>query len=315
MRSPHALPYVASSALVALATVCAPPSARAQARAAPDAAAPQSSDDASLRARARYDAGTQSFGQSRFVEAALEFEAAASVKPNSVALYTAALSWERANAPERAADDYRRALVIGGLPTESAATAVRRVQALEGVLGTLVAAGPGEWQVQLDGDSEVPAPATLHGSEGVHTLTVRSPVRPITRVPVTLRAGATTRVDLPVATPAPPGAFASTAPRAPLDGRAAAGWLAVGAATAVLLSGVLLRVEAVQAGDTYDSTRERAWYDRATNLQTWTNVAWVTGGTLLPTGLALLLWPRPTPAPPVPVAGASLSDAWMKGRF
>jgi hypothetical protein len=327
MRWSFVLPYAASSALAGAMSLLAPEPSLAQSRpasSAPEGASPSSEDD-SARARARYDAGTLSFAQGRFVEAALEFEAAASLKPNSVALYTAALSWERANVPERAADDYGRALTIGGLPGDSSSSAERRLHALEAVLGTLVVDGPSDRQVQLDADSEVPAPAKLHAPAGVHTLTVRSAGRAIIRVPVVLRAAFTTRMDLPLAAPppatattgAPAAAFAPTPARPSMDTGAAVGWVAVGAGTAILLSGVLLRVEATDSASVYNQNQnlDPALRDRATNLQSWANAAWIAGGTLLPVGLALLLWPRPAAAAAHPVAASRPIDSWLNGRF
>ncbi|MCL2449681.1 MAG: hypothetical protein FWD17_12110 [Polyangiaceae bacterium] len=306
---------MASSTLAAALGLLAPAVARAQARATPETGAPAEGDD-SGRARARYDAGTLAFGEGRFVEASLEFEGAAAAKSSAVALYTAALSWERANAPERAADDYGRALATGGLPADSTTIAERRLRDLEAVLGKLVAEGSADWHVQLDGNTEVAAPATLHAPPGVHTLAVRSAAHAVTRIPVVLQAGSTTRIDVPLPAPAsaPAAAFAPVPPRHGMDGLAAAGWMTVGVATAVLLSGVLLRVEAVDLRDEYNHSPGSALYDRANNVQRWTNVAWIAGGTLLPIGLAMLLWPRPALSSP-PVATTTPAASWPQGRF
>ena len=108
------------------------PAARAQ-PAAPAEDAP--SDAAGTSARARYNVGTRAFAEKRYVEAALNFEAAAAEKPSAVALYTAALSWEQANVPDRAADDYTRALAVPGLQADKVNLAHERLTSLEAVFG------------------------------------------------------------------------------------------------------------------------------------------------------------------------------------
>src|SRR4051812_19957893 len=79
------------------------------------AEAQEPSGDAGTEARQQYQQGTQAFQQKRYSEAALHFEAAASFRTSSVALYTAGLAWDLASRPERAADAYARALEVGGL--------------------------------------------------------------------------------------------------------------------------------------------------------------------------------------------------------
>jgi hypothetical protein len=252
---------------------------------------PAPTDEAGVRARARYDAGTQAFAQGRFVEAALQFEAAASEKPSPIALYTAALSWEHANTPERAADDYTRALAVGGLAPESSGQASLRLTALEGVLGMANVSAPPGWRAQLDGGTEVGLPAVFHGAAGVHTLEVRPPGLPLARVPVVLKSGTTTAVALPQADPAAPAATQAPPAEHGLDLRTSIGLVAFGGAGVALLGGLLLGSEALSARDAYDGARTNATFDHASNLEHWTDVAWVTTGVLAATGLVLVLWP------------------------
>ena len=73
-----------------------------------------------VEARQQYNQGTQAYKEKKFVEAALHFEAAAAQRPHAVTLYTAALAWEQANKPERAADDFVRALEVPGLSAQQA---------------------------------------------------------------------------------------------------------------------------------------------------------------------------------------------------
>ena len=69
----------------------------------------------------------QAYEAKRFVEAALHFEAAVVQRTHAVALYTAALAWEEANRPERAADDFSRSLDVQGLSPAQAQNARERL--------------------------------------------------------------------------------------------------------------------------------------------------------------------------------------------
>jgi hypothetical protein len=309
-----------------------------------------SADAASLNARARYNAGTKAFSEKRFVEAALEFEAAAAEKPSPVALYTAALSWEQANVPDRAADDYARALAAAGasswtappLGSDRVALARERLASLEGVLGSVAVVGPPGWRVQLDTNTEVPIPALLHGSAGVHTLIARGPGKPIRRQAIVLDRAAEHSLEVGAALPvalaedAGPTSSAPPAPRAPALRSEApdprrwqrpTAFMTVGVGGALLLAGAVLGSEAVGARDVYRGSPTRDGFDHAMELQTWTNVAFVAGGIAAAAGIALLLWPparaaaQPRSQRTVPLAGprarvvASPSGVFVGGAF
>ena len=262
------------------------------------------SDGASASARARYNAGSKAFAEKRFVEAALDFEAAAAEKPSPVALFTAALSWEQANVPERAADDYARALAVAGLPADKVGAAKDRLAALEGVLGVIVVVGPEGTRVQLDANSELPCPATLHASAGVHTLSTRNAGQSIERRPVVLERGKAAKLDLATEPPPPPSTAVAknTAPSPapppppppPVETgtwRHPAGFTAIGVGAALLLSGIVLGSETVGARDAYRGAPTQATYDHASELEMWTNVAFIAGGVMAAGGIALVLWP------------------------
>lgn len=292
--SPRFLPL--STALVC-ALGLAVSTARAQVASADD------SDAAANAARSQYNAGTKAFADQRYAEAALAFEAAADAKPSPVALFTAALSWDHTNAPDRAADDYARSLALGGLPADKAAQAKDRLSVLEGTLGAVTVSGADGVRVQIDANSERPVPATLHGAAGVHTLTVRAPGGGIERRSVVLERGKTTMLDLATAPPAPaPDAHTPPAPapapspvpsaRPPHgDWRAPVGIAATGVGGATLLAGVLLGFEANDAKNAYVAAPAHATYDHASALQTWTDVAFIAGGVITAAGVALILWP------------------------
>jgi hypothetical protein len=277
------------------------------ARAADETAAPPPAGDGSQEARHEYQAGMQAYEAKRFVEAALHFEAAVIQRPHAVAVYTAALAWEEANRPERAADDFARALDVPGLSQTQAANARERLTTLEKAMGTLDVTAPDGWRVQLDENTSVLAPAHLHAMPGVHSLAVQSPSAPIRHRDVLLELGRTTRLALtaepppappPIAKPEP--APALTAPPGPspatssgIDLRRSLGFAAAGAGIASIGAGVVLGVSALSARDAYNAAPTLAAYNHATGLQTWTDVAFIAGGALAVGGAALILWPSP----------------------
>ena len=291
-----------------------------------------SADDegAATAARTQYNAGTKAFSDGRYAEAALAFEAAAEEKPSPIALFTAALSWDKTNAPDRAADDYARALALPGLPPDKTAQAKDRLSVLEATLGAVAVTGADGVRVQLDANSERPVPATLHGPAGVHTLTVRAPGGSIERRPVVLDRGKTTSLDLATAPPAPAqeahAAGASSTgpatPQAPAAARSGADWkttvgvAALGAGGGTLLAGVILGLEAEDAKNAYGAAPAQATYNHASGLQTWTNVAFIAGGVFAAGGLALVLWPSPKAGEPAKVQGVILpGGAAVQGAF
>jgi hypothetical protein len=289
---------------------------------------PSADDDAAANAaRTQYNAGTKAFSDGRFAEAALAFEAAAEEKPSPIALFTAALSWDKTNAPDRAADDYARALALPGLPPDKTAQAKDRLSVLETTLGAVAVTGADGVKVQLDANSERPVPATLHGPAGVHTLTVRAPGGNIERRSVVLDRGKTTPLDLATAQPAPaqdahPAGSSSGPPESPAPAHSGPDWkttvgvAALGVGGATLLAAVILGIEAEDAKNAYGAAPAQATYNHASGLQTWTNVAFVAGGVFAAGGLALVLWPSHKTSEPAKVEGVFLpGGAAVQGAF
>ncbi len=60
----------------------------------------------------------------------------------------------------------------------------------------------------------------------------------------------------------------------------------------------MLGSEAIGARDAYRGSPTQSTLDHATELQTWTNVAFVAGGVFAAAGIALVVWPSPKPAAP-----------------
>jgi hypothetical protein len=284
--------------------------------------------DAAVEARQQYTQGTQAFQQKRYQEAALHFEAAASFRTSSVALYTAGLAWDLASRPERAADAYTRALDVGGLDPKQTGLAKDRVAQLEKTLGTVAVTAPDGWRVQLDTFTEVPVPARLHAGQGMHALSVRAPGKPIERRDVTLEAGKVVNLELkdepkgaPKAEPEPAKAAPSVEqPQAPPPRaqywitRRVVGVGVAGVGVAALGSAIVLGLNANSAKDAYDAGPTRASFDHASSLQTWTNVALVSGVVLVAGGIALVVWPDKDGEGRVQL-GAAPGGAVVTGKF
>ena len=295
---------------------------------APNAAHAQDAapTDAATEARQQYQQGTQAFQQKRYQEAALHFEAAASFRTSSVALYTAGLAWDLASKPERAADAYSRALDVGGLDPKQQGLAKDRVAQLESTLGTLVVTAPDGWRVQLDTFTEVPTPARLHAGAGVHGLSVRAPGKPIERRDITLQTGKLVSIELkdepkviakvepepakppPVVPPPPP------PPRPYWITRRVVGVGVGGVGIAALGSAIILGTSANSAKTAYDAGPTREAFDHASSLQTWTNVALVSGFVLVAGAVALVIWPDNDGEGRVNV-GAAPGGAVVTGKF
>lgn len=278
--------------------------------AAISAASPAFADepDPAVEARQQYQQGTKAFSGKKYADAALHFEAAAALKPSAIALYTAALAWDLASRPERAADAYSRALEVPGLDEKQTNTAKDRVAALEKSLGAVEVKAPDGWKVQLDSFSEVKAPAKLHGGPGVHSLTVKAPNKPVEKKDVTIEAGKVVTMDLkeePKVEPKveePPKKDAEPPKPQPdtLPPRLAhpfwttpkvIGVGVAGVGVATLIGSVILGLNAKDAESAYDAAPTRPAFDHASSLQTWTNISIIAGAVLVAGGVALVVVP------------------------
>lgn len=269
-------------------------------------AASAQDDAAAAEARTQYGLGTQAFTAKKYVEAATHFEAAAAAKQSAVALYTAGLAWDLAGKQERAADAFSRALELPGLDPKQSSNAKEKVATYEKTLGTVAVQGPEGWKVQLDAQTEAPVPARLHALAGAHALNVKPPGKPAEKRDVLLEAGKVVEITLkdepakPAVTPPPePTGLKETATPPPRASshynywtiRRVAGVGVAGLGVAVLGAGAVLGINANGAKDAYDAAPSRQAFDHASSLETWTNVALITGAVCLIGGVVLVVLP------------------------
>jgi len=260
-------------------------------------------DDAA-EAKKQFLAGTKAFSNGKFAEAATAFEAAAALKPNAVALYTAALAWEQASQSERAADDYGRAVELpaGSLTAQQESTAKERLAALEKVLGTLAVSGPEGTKVQLDQFTETVVPVRLHGTGGTHSLGVKLPGKSPEKREVLLDGGQTQKLDLsptPVVvhhddhnTTAPPKEVVVEKSVSHFSVLKALGFTAIGVGATSAIAALILGISAQDAGDAYNRAPNHDAYVHANALADWCTGAWITAGVMVAAGITLVLIPE-----------------------
>ena len=258
-------------------------------------------------ARARYNQGKAALEAGRYREAALHFEATSKLRRHAAAPYAAAMAWDKAEEPARAADNFHRAIEMPGLDKKSEREAKKRLELLEQSLGTVVVTGPEELAVQFEGSTEANPPARLHASPGINTLLVARGDK-IERRDLMLKAGEQIEVDVtdPIEEPdAPPAASAASAapseeppPPPPVEvstnsgkTRKIIGYSAMG--VGVLSAGVAVAfgLKTMSARDDFEANPTQANYDDAVGLRTWTNVAWAGAVVFGGVGTALVFWP------------------------
>ena len=294
----HTILFAFVTALVALSAG----TAKAQDPAA-EAANGDEAINAAIEAKKRYAAGQKSLAQRQFVEAALHFEAAHAFSPSGVALISAAISWESANLPQRAADAYARALDEPGLRKAQTAHARARLEALERSLATLVLTGDDGIRVQLDDNVVVLLPARLHGNPGSHRLLVWSKGKVSRSRDIFMRLAQPESMVVPsndeVPVPAPlvlPPSPAEPVVQPVTDIWKVLGGGLLGAGGVTFVAGTFLQVASAngRSASARATTPEAASVLRsnAQDAQTYGIAAWIATGVLATSGLTLVLWPR-----------------------
>jgi hypothetical protein len=271
------------------------------------------SETATAQPAKLFDEAREAFGNKDYALAARKFEAAYRLAPRGQTAYNAALSWEAANEPTRAADDFAVALDDAALPPAPQSHAQARLAAIARTSMRLRLESAEPASVSVDEIESRPLPATVHLRPGSHKLVVKFADGRTVRQEIEARPGE--RVSLKIASPAVEAARAevdrrpapAVAPRAPEPAPMApqplpmaparggaqrtAGWIFLGTSAAATGIAIFLGVRGLDARDTYEAsgnTDEGARSD-AVSLRGWANVAWVSAIVLGATGVVLLV--------------------------
>jgi len=270
-------------------------------------ASPLARADDAAEARRRYNEGKAALEEGRYREAALHFEATARLRKHGAGPYAAAMAWDKAEEPARAADNFHLALELPGLDAKSKKEAQKRLEALQKSLGAVVVTGPEDLVVQLEGSTEASPPARLHGSPGISVLLVVRGEK-VERRDVKLAAGEVVDLDvtdpLPEPEPEPPPPAPAPVVEEPepepvvevdtgsTKTRKLIGYGAIGAGAVSAGVAVALGFKTLSARDTFEEQRTQEAYDDAKQTRLWTNVAWAGAVVLGGVGTALVLWPE-----------------------
>lgn len=283
------------------------------------AATPASAEGEDERAAARlFRAGTAAFEAGDYTAAAHAFEEAHRRVPRGAAVYNAALAWEAAKQPARAADGYEGALADGTLASAAADDARKRLAALERALGVIEVTGPFGSTVSASHVSEAKTTRRIHLEPREHVVTLRYPSGRVERRLVAVRAQSAIAITFaPEPAPQAPAPTADRTSDAPKTQRVV-GWLGVGSAVAFTGVAAVLGVKALSARDEYDASGRTDLDARsdAVAYRTWANVSWAAAGVLGATGVVLVLTAPSTTVKLGRIAGSiqvtPASIAWSK---
>ncbi len=268
-----------------------------------------------MSARSRYEAGTEALQKRRFAEAALNFEAAATLNPHAASWFMASVAWQEAFRPERSADALAHAISMGGLDDATLERSKGELAKLESTLGTVDLTAPSGWRMQIGGAPLKEAPARLHALPGAHTLRVAPIELPVFDRPVQLVAGGVVTIALTVSdarAEAPASAQVVERVLVPSESgvvqtRRTIGAAVFGLAIATAAAGTILGLSALDARDAYRTSRTQGAFDHVRYLEGWTNAAWVSSILFAGVGAALFFWPAPSSS------ATTKGAAWMVG--
>jgi hypothetical protein len=272
-RRPRHLESFAAVAFAA-ATYIAPAPARAEPP--PPAAAPAAAD---LEREAR-----EAYGRGEFAVAARAFEALHRAAPHASLALNAALAWEKAGDPTRAADAYAAALAAGGLDAEREKRARTHLAQLEQRLGVVAVDGPAGAPARVDGEAAGALPVRVHVSPGEHLIEVASE-----RQKVTVKAGETRALRVsPIkaseASPPPP------PPPPPTSRMRVAGWAMQGASVALMAAAIGCGFHTVAVNNAFmaGGDMDQHQHDEAVTFRALTNAAWALAATTAVAGVVLV---------------------------
>ncbi|MBK9001836.1 MAG: hypothetical protein IPM35_39440 [Myxococcales bacterium] len=268
------------------------------------AATARADEAADLDAKAR-----SAFEKKDYAGAAAAFEEAYRVKPHPATKYNAALAWEKANEPARAADAFESALSSEGLDDGRAKAARARLAVLKPMLGYVFVEKPIGATVSVAHVVDAPVPTRFHLAPGSHKLAIKRRDGTASEQAVVLKAGSTTTVevegsDLAAGTaaaelkpvgeaPAPAAAPAKDTPAPKPTGCSTCtwGWVALGAGVVAAGAGTYFGIQTLSAKSDFDDSgkTDADARDRAIQSRTLANVAFGVAAVAGGVGIYLIL--------------------------
>jgi len=232
-----------------------------------------------------------------FVGAAAAFESALRITPHPVTAFDAALAWEEANEPVRAAEDFALALDLH-LSEPQATEARKRLAALELRLARVALTGPtgarlARCSCHVRDGSGAALPQSVFVTPGESSFEIAMPDgRTVTRR-ATFAAGETKTLSF-----SDEFSLKTTIPVAPLPRSSASirwlGWAGMGLGAALIGTGIGIGVAGLDARNAFVASDDLngAARNQAVVFQVASNVLWISGAVIAAVGIAIVVWPH-----------------------
>jgi hypothetical protein len=248
-------------------------------------AAPAVANDRLEEASIWFRKGEWAFRHGDPLEAASAFDKAHQLVPHGATVYNAALAWEAAGQPQRAAQALDEALQRGGLSAVQEHDARTRLLKLTPTLGQVVLDAPAGSAITMGHVRGAQPPVKVFLTPGTYAIHVVLDDGTTMDRSMDVVIGQQ-HLDLHAARSTPAVAREAGSP----TGRTL-GWVAIGGAGVASGVAVYLGLEALEARDTFNDSghTDADAHDRAASMRLWTNVAWAVAGASAATGVVLLL--------------------------
>jgi hypothetical protein len=246
-------------------------------------------EDPKTRASQLFHEASGAYEHGQFAAAARAFEESDRLVPRAAALYNAAIAWEAAGDPARAAEAYERALGRTDLPHDQAAGARQELAMLSRKLGALEVIVPSDAHVAV-GSIEGPGPHFhLYVEPGHHDIRVtwRDGATEVRTIEVVTGGSQVVRFEERATSPREPGPVAKEAlppapARAPLEasphsnGARTAGWVILGGSAAFAGAAIVFGIKTLDARNALIASNDtsRSAHDEAVRDRLLTNIAW-----------------------------------------
>jgi hypothetical protein len=275
--------------------------------------------------------GREAFKRGDFPLAAKHFDAANRLSPHAELRYNAALAWERAREPARAADAYEGALRQGGLDQGHQKRAQTALAGLKETLGYVKVPAPISGVLSVAHLTQAPIPAQFHLVPGQYRVQIEGPDGSKITKPISVKAGEVITVEVENASSEPAGTVRrptttdepkETAPEdrpvTTSSSKSTWGWIAIGAGVVSGGVAVYFGTQTLKASKDYEDSdyTDVSARDRGVRNRAITNVA--IAGSVIGVGVGaylLLSGPSKSARKPAPSLRVGLSGPRLSARL